>query len=52
MMWFRFRFRMRRSLALSFVVREARGVVPEKLAIRDIIPTGGKTGLAAQPHAL
>ena len=51
-MWFPFRFGMRRNLALSFVVLEARGVVPEKLAIRDIVPMGEKTGLAAQPHAL
>jgi hypothetical protein len=43
---------MGRSLALALVVRESRRVVPEKLAIRVIVSAGGKTGLAAQPHAL
>ena len=49
---FRFRFRMGRGLAFALVVREARRVIPEELAIRVVVPTGGKTCLAAQPHVL
>ena len=43
---------MGKSLALSFVFREAHRVISEKLAIRDIVLTGRQAGLAQQPHAL